>query len=277
MIGLVAPKKPAERSRGVWDYVSASRLSLWAKCPLAFRLRYLDGIKTPVGANLFIGRQVHRGLEQYYRHRQLQLTLSAEDVVQRINDAWDADRESENVVFKNSSEEDKSKLMVESLVRAYLDQIPDDEPRPLAVEATLEMPLIDPVSGEDLGINMLGIVDLVLDGPRGPVIVDFKTAARGGALQPIIHEVQLTTYAYLFRRLTGKAEQELQIRRLVKTKVPKIEQHTFAAREAIHLRRLFALVRSYLGDLHAGQFTYRPGMACGMCDFRHEHCRAWCP
>lgn len=277
MIGLVAPKKPAERTRGVWDYISASRLSLWAKCPLAFRLRYIDGIKTPVGANLFIGRQVHRGLEQFYRHRLLRLKLSAEDVVQRIDDAWDADRDTENVVFKNSAEENKSKAQVESLVTAYLDQIPGDEPSPLAIEVTLEAPLIDPVSGEDLGINMLGIVDLVLDGPRGPVIVDFKTAARGGALQPIIHEVQLTTYAYLFRRLTGKAEQELQIRRLVKTKVPKIEQHTFAAREAIHLRRLFALVRSYLGDLHAGQFTYRPGMACGMCDFRHEHCRAWCP
>jgi hypothetical protein len=30
----------ATRAGGVFDYVSASRLNLWLKCPRAFRLRY---------------------------------------------------------------------------------------------------------------------------------------------------------------------------------------------------------------------------------------------
>ncbi len=44
------------------------------------------------------------------------------------------------------------------------------EPRPLAVEATMESPLVDPLTGEDFGIPLLRIVDLVLDGqvPRLP-------------------------------------------------------------------------------------------------------------
>ena len=44
---LLSRDQLAERTGGLWDYVSASRLSLWLKCGLAFRLRYVDGIKTP--------------------------------------------------------------------------------------------------------------------------------------------------------------------------------------------------------------------------------------
>ncbi|MGE3780785.1 MAG: PD-(D/E)XK nuclease family protein, partial [Pirellulaceae bacterium] len=46
-----------DRPNGVWDYISASRLNLWLRCPLAFRLRYIDGIVTPPTASLFLGQQ----------------------------------------------------------------------------------------------------------------------------------------------------------------------------------------------------------------------------
>ncbi len=29
-----------QRDNGVWNYVSASRLNLWLRCPLAFRFLY---------------------------------------------------------------------------------------------------------------------------------------------------------------------------------------------------------------------------------------------
>lgn len=44
------------RAGGVWDYVSISRLNLWLKCPLAFKLRYIDGIEAPPSASQFVGR-----------------------------------------------------------------------------------------------------------------------------------------------------------------------------------------------------------------------------
>jgi hypothetical protein len=37
------------------------------------------------------------------------------------------------------------------------------------VEAALESPLVDPMTGEDLGIHLVGIVDLILDGRGGPI------------------------------------------------------------------------------------------------------------
>ena len=68
---LSVNRTAAERTGGVWDYVSPSRLNLWLRCPLAFRLQYIDGIVPPVSRSLFLGRIVHAGLEWFYRHRQL--------------------------------------------------------------------------------------------------------------------------------------------------------------------------------------------------------------
>ena len=67
----------------------------------------------------------------------------------------------------------------------------------------------------------------------------------------------------------------MQIRSLIKTKVPKVEIHTYAARTDVHFRRLFTVVHEYLDAIDAGRFNYRPGFGCSMCDFRDGPCRRW--
>jgi len=74
---LLTRQSLRERQGGVWAYVSASRLALWLKCPLALRLRYIDGVSTPTNPNMFLGKVVHSGLEYWYRHRQLGIALGA--------------------------------------------------------------------------------------------------------------------------------------------------------------------------------------------------------
>ena len=269
--------KPAhERQGGAWSYVSPSRLGLWIRCPLAFRFRYLDGIKTPTTPSLFVGKMCHSGLEVFYRHRQLDVTLDAEDVAKRMVDGWDETVAEEGMRFENEADEMKAKLQAVDLVAAYLAHVPKDEPRPLAVEATMESPLVDPLTGEGFGIPLLGIVDLVLGGQDGPVIADFKTAARGGTPVEIMHEIQLSSYAYLFRRLDGRAEAGLEIRSLIKTKIPRIEFHRYEARGDAHFKRLFGVIREYLDALDSGRFNFRPGWGCSMCDHRETHCQRWC-
>ena len=91
----------------------------------------------------------------------------------------------------------------------------------------------------------------------------------------ITHEVQLTSYAWLFRSASPVPETALEIRRLIKTKTPQIQCHRYAARTDQHFVRLFALIRSYLDDLDRGRFVYRPGLGCSMCDHRDAHCATW--
>lgn len=272
---LLAEPKPATRPAGVWDYVSASRLNLWLRCPLAFRLRYIDRVPSKTTPSLFTGKTVHRGLEIHYRHRQLGIRLEPADVIRRMQETWDTAVADDGMTFNSVADEEALKAKTGYLVGAYLNHVPSDEPVPVLVETSLEAPLIDPANGEDLGIPLLGIVDLVMDNSDGPVITDFKTAAKSTSPSEISHEIQLSGYSYLYRQIIGSEEAGLEIRSLVKTKTPQIAFHAFAARTDAHFRRFFSVVRAYLDDLDRGQFVFRPGFGCGMCDFRDSHCRSW--
>jgi putative RecB family exonuclease len=276
MISTAPAERPDQRrAGGPLDYISPSRLNLWLRCPLAWKFRYLDGLRTPTTPALFLGQRCHAGLETYYRHRMLGVTLSADDIVGRMDASWDEAVAEEGMQFDSPAEETALKTQAGDLVRTYLQQVPADEPRPLAVEAAMEAPLVDPMTGEDLGIPLLGIADLVLPGEEGPVITDFKTSSRSAPPFEVTHEVQLTGYAWLYRQLTGQQEAGLEIRSLIKTKTPKVETHAYLPRTDDHFRRLFAVIREYIDALDASRFNYRPGWGCSMCDYRERECRAW--
>lgn len=266
---------PPERANGVWAYISPSRLNLWLKCPLAFRLRYIDGVVTPSTPSQFIGKMVHAGLERFYRHRQLGLDLNVTDLLSGMEATWGEAAASETVGFDSTDGEATARKQTLDLLRFYLNRLPADEARPLVVETAVEAPLVDPVTGDNIGISLLGVMDLVLDEATGPAICDFKTTSRSSDPHEIVHEVQLSCYAWLFRHASSTHEGSLEIRSLVKTKTPQVQCHRYPARTERHFARLFSLIRAYLDDLDRGQFVYRPGLGCGMCDHRDGHCRAW--
>ena len=271
--GLLGFETIEERQAGFDSYISPSRLNCWLKCPLAFKCRYQDGIRTPPSPSMFLGKVCHFGLEAAYRHRQLGVNLDAEQVVGKMLDGWAKLIDEESITFDSAADEQAIRQQACDLVKAYLAYAPPDE-KPLAVEVALEAPLVDPDTGEDLGMPLVGVVDLVLDYEAGPLIVDFKTAARSSEPMEISHEIQLTSYAYLLRHHNKWSESGLEIRSLIKTKQPKVEFHPYPARSEAHFRRLFAVVREYLDALDSGRFNYRPGFGCAMCDYR-EQCRSW--
>ena len=273
--GLLGFAEVQERQGGALEYVSPSRLSCWLSCPLKWKLRYLDGLRTPTTPSLFIGKAVHSALETYYRHRQFDVTLEADDVVRRSRESWALLVDEEEMSFDSPEAEMAIMQQVDDLVRVYLQTAPRDE-KPLAVEVAVEAPLVDPFTGEDFGIPLVGVLDLVLDGGSGPVITDFKTASRSSEPMEISHEIQLSSYAWLYRQITGQQESGLEIRSLIKTKAPKVEFHPYAARTEGHFRRLFAVIREYLDNLDANRFNFRPSLGCGMCDFRNTQCARWC-
>jgi len=118
-------------------------------------------------------------------------------------------------------------------------------------------------------------VDIIFDDCDGPLVCDFKTAAKSSAPFEVTHEIQLSSYAYLFRAATGDEEGGLEIRSLIKTKTPKIEFHRYQARSDAHFRRLFSVIHAYLDDLDGGRYVFRPGFGCMMCDYRNDSCRHW--
>ena len=272
---LASPQTARRGQGGPWSYISPSRLNLWLKCPLAWKLRYVDGVKTPTTPNLFIGKMTHTGLEHYYRLKQLGTRLNSGDIVRHVEDRWEEAASEERIAFENDEAEQAARSQVAGLLTVYLEEVPEDEPRTLAVETTLEAPLVDPVTGDALGIPLLGIADLVLDGPNGPIVIDFKTAARSTTPLEITHEIQLSCYAWLLREHWGTIESGLEIRSLIKTKKPQLRVHRYDRRSDQHFQRLFSAIRAYLADLRSQEFIFRPGFACSWCDFRETHCQQW--
>ena len=251
----------------IWDYVSPSRLNLWLKCPLAFRRKYIDGIETPPTPSLFVGKVTHDVLDAIYRCSMIGAYTTAADVPGFVDDAWKRAMLTEPCQFDDDNHEEKSKLQVNDLITAYLSAVNIAEEKPLLVERKFEAALYDPSNGEDFGAPpLVGVVDLVLDSPEGPVIVDFKTAASASANCDLTHEIQLSAYSYLVRSFYGFDESELQIRQLVKTKTPRIVTHSFPPRTAPHFERFCGLVKEYLAALDRQVFNYRPSWNCSMCD-----------
>ena len=202
---LLIGDEPRRKQGGIWAYVSPSRLSKWLSCPLAYKLAYIDGYRPPTNANLFLGKAVHAGLQVAYRHRHLGVTLEPADVSRRMLESWAMLVDEENMKFSSTADEQTIQRQATDLVTAYLNVVPKDE-KPLGVEVSVEMPLIDPATGKNLGIPMLGIMDLILDGQDGPVIADFKTSSRSSEPLDIVHEIQLTSYSYLFRQVSDRTK-----------------------------------------------------------------------
>ena len=211
----------------IWDYVSPSRLNLWLKCPLAFRKRYIDGEQTCPSPALFVGKVVHAALAQIYRQRIGGYVCTADDLPVIVADAWNLSMEQEQPYFCDDLEEEKCRYQVLGLVTAYLDTIRIENERPVAIEKRYEVPLIDPLTGEYFGMNLVGIIDLVTEEESGYVITDFKTASTS-SLCEMQHELQLTAYSYLVRNIIEEDEARCEVRQLVKTKVPKVNIYRFA-------------------------------------------------
>jgi hypothetical protein len=141
----------------------------------------------------------------------------------------------------------------------------------LEIEKRYEVPLIDLATRENLGINLVGVLDLVLNEECGNVIVDFKTASTA-SISDLAHELQLTAYAYLFREATEGEELRSEIRQLVKTKTPKFHTHRFPRRTDEHFTRFFGLVREYLDAIDKKVFNYRPSWTCNTFCEHYQTC-----
>ncbi len=69
---------------------SHSRLSVFENCPLQYRLRYVDKVKTdePETIEAFMGSRVHETLEKLYRDLRLSRVNTLEELLSFYNDAW---------------------------------------------------------------------------------------------------------------------------------------------------------------------------------------------
>ena len=255
------------------DYVSPAKLNLWLKCAHAFRLRYLQGLQPPATPATFVRRRVDAALGLFYRLGHSDAPSNAYDIAESLERSWDEAVIDEGMRFDSPAEETLYRKEFLELVNVYVAGLPHNDPAPLAAMTLMEAPLVDPATSQELGIPLVAKVDLVLDSRPHSTLVDFSIVGPDEEFMEILHEIELSCYAYAHRQATGVCEQELQIRRLVRTQPPKVEVYRFPPRTKIHFRRLLAVVADYLDGLHSGRFVFRPGPDCQTCEYCTTHCQ----
>lgn len=258
--------------------VSLSSLNQWLVCPLSHRLRYVDGIIAPPSPQAFLGRAVRAVLLEYYRQRLRGNVVSAADLGRWLQGHWSTTAARQGIHFTSHQEEQALLRQGFCLVAAYLRHVGPEEPLPFSVASFLQAPLIDPESGEDHGMVLTADIDLVLPGDAGPWLIDLKVNARSPAQLEIFHDIQLAFHSILYRHVTGQTEAGLEVRTLVRTKIPQIQFQRFPTRSINHFRRLVAVATAFRNAIRAGNDSYyRPTWMCTWCDYRDNLCPDWVP
>ena len=260
---------PAKVTKDPLEYLSASRLKSFHTSRVQWHFPYIEQLPSKVSPSLLVGKVVHAVLQAWNLARWRGEESSIERMELVFEACWIHGCEEEAMIWNSADEEAKEKAGALSILRHYLTHTPiPQEEKPQAVEVRVERDL------DAHGLPpLVGIIDLVRAGGK---IVDFKTSARSPDAFMATHqnEIQLTSYALLYREATGQAESGFELHHLVKTKEPKLIVTPMSPMTSEQIRRLVRIMESYVRGIEAEDFVPSPGMHCSWCD-HYAECRRW--
>ena len=205
----------AERLKRLTDTVSASRLQCWHRCRLQFYFKYILELVKPPTPALHVGQVAHAVLRAWNMSRWRKEPFQISVLRKFFDNDWN-ERQGDTVI-NWKGEEEKQRKSAWAMLETFFAQTPIHlSERPEGVEVPVEADL------KSHGLpTLVGFIDLIRAPGR---VVDFKTAQRtpGEEQAPHLHEIQLSSYALMYRDATGKKESALELHHLIKTKMPKL-------------------------------------------------------
>jgi len=239
---------------------SHSRISSFANCPLQYRYRYIDKLKSPVeGVEAFVGKIVHEVLEALYADLGRARASSAEDYTALFRNLWRQRATSSlRIVRENMTPEAYRDLGVRCIENFFRQNHPFEGAEVLGCETQVEFNL-DPEGR----YRMQGYIDRIDRVAPGVIeIHDYKTGSlpRERSLR---FDRQLTLYEIAVRdRWAGVKE------------VRHVWHYLAHARKFVQRRAPEDLIRTKLATIRAIQdieatvvFPPRPGPLCSWCEY----------
>ena len=173
---------------------SHSRLATFERCPLKFRFRYIDKLKTErqQGVEAFLGTMVHSVMEKLYKDLRFQKMNTKEELLEWYNQEWKKNWNSDIVIVRKDYTQENYRKMGESYIRDYYKRHhPFNQARTIALE---ERVLINLDSGRDYRLQ--GYIDrLVYTGNGVYEIHDYKTNFNIPVKEYLDDDRQLALYA----------------------------------------------------------------------------------
>jgi putative RecB family exonuclease len=171
--------------------ISASQLNCYLGCSLQYKFRYVDKLPKPWrSAGMAFGTSIHAAIEWFHRERMAGRVPLASAAVAIFQADWYAQTVEPLIFGKNETKELLAEKGAE-MIRVYIEAAAT-APVPSAVEERFSVALVDVETGEEIGVDLHGIIDLVeSDG----TVVDFKTSARAFDVVGLERHLQLSIYA----------------------------------------------------------------------------------
>ncbi len=163
--------------------ISYSALETFKRCPLKFKLQYIDKIKTPKSKEALFGTLIHNALK--ILHEPGLLIPTEEEILKYISDNWEA---------ANYGSEQESAMAFAQAVKMLKDYYAKNYPGQFNVVA-LETPFEAPVMAGAEPHIITGKIDRI-DKAAGDIfeVIDYKTAKKMPSQESVDKNLQLSVY-----------------------------------------------------------------------------------
>lgn len=195
--------------------VSYSALSTYFSCPYKYYLSYLRNIRPEKKAKaLCVGGAIHSVLAEFYRKKQnnqiLQL-LEAQDIFKK-------GLEKEPILLHKNDSIEKIIQENEGVIKAILENPLNIEPA--KIEHFFLVDFKNPLTGEDLGVKLSGIIDLT---STDDIVIEHKSSSHKYQPDDILKSKQHVGYFVGYYNEFHRVPSKILYNIIYKTKIPVVE------------------------------------------------------
>jgi putative RecB family exonuclease len=251
------------------DHLSASQLKLYLQCPKKYQFQYIDLIPRAFRPSaLAFGSALHSTLSWFHKAEMQGAKVPQEKLVKVFEIDWYSQKADELIRYKETDDEMKLMVIGREMLSLYLRY--QKRPQAKGSEIPFVVPLVNPLDGRELGINLEGFFDLV---EADDTLVEFKTSSTVMSSFDIQSMLQLTGYGFAYRSLYGRSPKRFRVINFIKNKKPRIEE-TVTHRNEEDYQVFFNIAEQVLKGITTGIFYPRAGFWCKDCEYA-KLCPLW--
>jgi putative RecB family exonuclease len=246
------------------DHLSSSQINLYLQCSLKYKFQYVDQLPKPFKASgLVFGSAIHAVLGWFHKEGLNGRTPSLDQLYRIFEADWYGQTVESEIRYKQEESEASLMILGKGIIGLYYREPLDGVH---GIEIPFTVPLLSPITGEALGINLEGFIDLLKE---DGTIVEFKTSFKAMDLKDLM--VQLSACGYAYWILHRRPPRLFKVVNFIKTKRPRML--VLEASQCDH-GRFFFLAKQVWAGIRAQVFFPRQSFMCSGCEYA-EPCRTW--
>lgn len=211
--------------RSVVSYLSVSQIKTFLQCPRQYHLRYAERVRPEFrSAALAFGTAWHHVLSHFLGKPQVDAIPSIDEMVGIFRAALEHELTDGDIPVLFDDDESttdglvaKAREMLDVFVRDY--RLPD---RVIGIEEPFLLELAHPVTGEILGLPLVGAMDALVERDGKVIVTELKSSKRKWSADQLEQDIQATAYRIAARAL-GHRDAEVELVVTTKSKKPDVQ------------------------------------------------------